>query len=216
MHVSDDDRQVLFETVAGSLEERAAQFMSAMFEDAEVEDPGILARFDQQDAALAALDRRMGRVEDGFARIDGSLGRLEQAMTDLTGRVIAMDERLGGVEGSVTDLTGRVIAMDERLGGVEGSVTDLTGRVVRVEDETTGLTGRVTRTEQGLTDLTVEVEALGAQQEARFDAQLATLEGLLHREIGAAIAAQTRTVLFGVLAVTAAMFGLLLAVNQVL
>ena len=135
MAVSDEDRTYLFTRIAEAIDDRAARTMSELFEDAEGEDPGILARFDQQDAAIADLGARMGRLEERF---DG------------------LEQRFGGLE--------------QRFVGLGG-----------------------------------EFEAFRHQ-----------MEGLLHREIGAAIAAQTRTVLIGILAVTASMFGMLLAMNQLL
>ena len=142
MSVSDEDRTYLFTRIAEAIDDRAARTMSELFADAEGEDPGILARFDQQDAAIADLGARMGRLEERF---DG------------------LEQRFDGLE--------------QRFDGLEQRFVGLGG----------------------------EFEAFRHQ-----------MEGLLHREIGAAIAAQTRTVLVGILAVTASMFGMLLAMNQLL
>ena len=132
MSVSDEDRTYLFTRIAEAIDDRAAQTMSELFDDAEGEDPGIIARFDQQDAAIADLHAQMGHLE---SRFDG------------------LETRFDGLE----------VRLDAKLDGFRHQI-----------------------------------------------------EGLLHREIGAAIAAQTRTVLVGILAVTASMFAMLLAMNQVL
>ena len=121
MAIDEAERRHLFDRIAEVTDRRAAEAMSAMFDEAGDEDPGILARFDQQDAALTDLSGRMERVEHAQIRFD-----------------------------------------------------------------------------------------------AKLDTFRADIEGLLHREIGAAIASQTRTVLFGILGVTAAMFAMLLTMNQVM
>ena len=149
MAVSDEDRTYLFTRIAEAIDDRAARTMSELFEDAEGEDPGILARFDQQDAAIADLGARMGRLEERF---DG----LEQRFDGLEQRFDGLEQRFDG--------------LGQRFDGLSG-----------------------------------EFEAFRHQ-----------MEGLLHREIGAAIATQTRTVLVGILVVTASMFGMLLAMNQLL
>ena len=156
MSVSDEDRTYLFTRIAEAIDDRAARTMSELFADAEGEDPGILARFDQQDAAIADLGARMGRLEERF---DG----LEQRFDGLEQRFDGLEQRFDGLE--------------QRFDGLEQRFVGLGG----------------------------EFEAFRHQ-----------MEGLLHREIGAAIAAQTRTVLVGILAVTASMFGMLLAMNQLL
>jgi len=139
MAIDEEERRYLFDRIAEVTDERAARAMNEMFDDAEGEDPGIIARFDQQDAALGDLSGRMDRVE--------------HAVTDLSNRVGSLESAFQQSE-------------------------------IRIE--------------------------------AKLDGFRADMEGLLHREIGGAIAAQTRTVLVGILAVTASMFGMLLAMNQLL
>ena len=167
MAIDEEERRYLFERIAEVTDERAAQAMDDMFDDAEGEDPGIIARFDQQDAALGDLSGRMDRVE--------------HAVTDLSGR------------------------MDR----VEHAVTDLSGRMDRVEHAVTDLSNRVGSLESAFQQSEIRIET-------KLDGFRSDMEGLLHREIGGAIAAQTRTVLVGILAVTASMFGMLLAMNQLL
>lgn len=132
MAVSDEERRHPFRWIANLTDEQAARTMSEMFEEADDEDPGILARFDQQDAALSNLS-----------------GRLD------------------GVERAVVDLRADFAAFQLQTS------TEL--RVFRAD-----------------------------------------LEGLLHREIGRAIASQTRTVLVGIVGVTASMFAMLFAMQQFL
>jgi hypothetical protein len=132
MSVSDEDRTYLFTRIAETIDDRAARTMSELFDDTEGEDPGILARFDQQDSAIADLRAQVGHLETRFDRLEGRFDAQE-------------------------------FQLDTKLDGLRHQI-----------------------------------------------------EGLLHREIGAAIAAQTRTVLVGILAVTASMFAMLLAMNQVL
>ena len=146
MALNEEERRFLFERIAETIGERAARAMSDLFDEANDEDPGIVARFDQQDAALRDLSGRMDRVEH--------------------------------------------------------AVTDLSGRMDRVE--------------QAVSDLQSSLQQVEVRMDARFDVLRSDIEGLLHREIGAAIASQTRTVLLGILAVTAAMFAMLLTMNQVL
>jgi hypothetical protein len=82
------------------------------------------------------------------------------------------------------------------------AIADLRAQVGHLETRFDGLEGRF--------------DGLEFQLDAKLDGFRHQIEGLLHREIGAAIAAQTRTVLVGILAVTASMFAMLLAMNQVL
>ena len=74
MAVSPEDRRHLQERIAEVTDERAARTMSELF-DEDREDPGILARFDQQDAMLGELSGRLGRLEE---RVDGVERRLDQ------------------------------------------------------------------------------------------------------------------------------------------
>ena len=153
MAIDEEERRYLFDRIAEVTDERAARAMNEMFDDAEGEDPGIIARFDQQDAALGDLSGRMDRVEHAVTDLSGRMDRVEHAVTDLSNRV----------------------------GSLESAVQQSEIRI-----------------------------------EAKLDGFRSDMEGLLHREIGGAIAAQTRTVLVGILAVTASMFGMLLAMNQLL
>ena len=160
MALNEEERRFLFERIAETIGERAARAMSDQFDEANDEDPGIVARFDQQDAALNDLSGRMGRVE--------------------------------------------------------AAATDLSGRMDRVEHAVTDLSGRMDRVEHAVTELQSSLQQVEIRMDARFDVLRSDIEGLLHREIGVAIASQTRTVLLGILAVTAAMFAMLLTMNQVL
>ena len=153
MAIDEEERRYLFDRIAEVTDERAARAMNEMFDDAEGEDPGIIARFDQQDAALGDLSGRMDRVEHAVTDLSGRMDRVEHAVTDLSNRVGSLESAFQQSE-------------------------------IRIE--------------------------------AKLDGFRADMEGLLHREIGGAIAAQTRTVLVGILAVTASMFGMLLAMNQLL
>ena len=74
MAVSPEDRQHLQERIAEVTDERAPRIMSELF-DEDREDPGILARFDQQDAMLGELSGRLGRLEE---RVDGVERRFDQ------------------------------------------------------------------------------------------------------------------------------------------
>ena len=181
MAIDEEERRYLFDRIAEVTDERAARAMNEMFDDAEGEDPGIIARFDQQDAALGDLSGRMDRVEHAVTDLSGRMDRVEHAVTDLSAR------------------------MDR----VEHAVTDLSGRMDRVEHAVTDLSNRVGSLESAFQQSEIRIEA-------KLDGFRADMEGLLHREIGGAIAAQTRTVLVGILAVTASMFGMLLAMNQLL
>lgn len=174
MTISEEERRYLHERIAEVTDERAARAMSDMLDDADEPDPGMIARFDQQDAALADLSGRMDRVERGVADLSVRMDRVERGVADLSGR---MDR----VEHSVADLA-------ERLGRVEDAVTEQRFALQHTE----------------------------VRLEAKLDAFRSDIEGLLHREIGVAIASQTRTVLLGILSVTAAMFAMLLTMNQVL
>ena len=153
MAIDEEERRYLFDRIAEVTDERAARAMNEMFDDAEGEDPGIIARFDQQDAALGDLSGRMDRVEHAVTDLSGRMDRVEHAVTDLSNRVGSLESAFQQSE-------------------------------IRIE--------------------------------AKLDGFRSDMEGLLHREIGGAIAAQTRTVLVGILAVTASMFGMLLAMNQLL
>ena len=153
MAVGEEERRYLYDRIAEVTDERAARAMSDMFDDAGEDDPGLLARFDQQDAAIHDLSGRMGLVEHAVTELSGRIDRVEYAVTELSGRMT----------------------------GVETELTHFQFRV-----------------------------------ETKLDGFRSDMEGLLHREIGTAIASQTRTVFVGIVAVTAAMFGMLLAVNQLL
>ena len=181
MAVSEEDRTYLFTRIAEAIDDRAARTMSELFEDAEGEDPGILARFDQQDAAIADLGTRMGRLEERFDGLEHRFDGLDQRLTGVEKRFDGLDQRLTGVE--------------KRFDGLDQRLTGVGKRFDGVDDQFEGLEFRI---------------------DATFDGFRHQMEGLLHREIGAAIAAQTRTVLVGILAVTASMFAMLLAMNQLL
>lgn len=89
MAVSPEDRRHLQERIAEVTDERAARTMSELF-DEDREDPGILARFDQQDAMLGELSGRLGRLEE---RVDGVERRLDQ----IDARFDQIDTRLDQV-----------------------------------------------------------------------------------------------------------------------
>ena len=84
MTVSSEDRRHLEEQIAEVTDERAARTMSELF-DEDDEDPGILARFDQQDAMLdehgrmlAEHGRRLAALEHGLEHgLDGVRRRLD-------------------------------------------------------------------------------------------------------------------------------------------
>lgn len=154
MEINEEDRRYLFERIAEVTDERTAQTMSAMFDDAGEEDPGIIARFDQQDAALWDLSGRVDRLEKSVAEIAEAVGSLSKTVGDLSDTVLKLDEQF-----------------EQRI---------------------------------------------DARLDARFAGFRGEMEALLHREIGAAIASQTRTVLLGILGVSAALFAMLLGMNQFL
>ena len=95
--MSEEGRRYLFEQIPEAIGERAARAMSDVFDEAKDDDPGLVARFDQQDAAINDLSVRMGRVEAAVTDLSVRMARLEVAVTDLSAP-------MGRVEAAVTEL----------------------------------------------------------------------------------------------------------------
>ena len=87
----------------------------------------LTKRIDEQDAKLARLDERLGRLEQGQARMDERLETLDERLGRLEQGQARLDERLGRQEQEQARLNGVLETLPERLGRLEQEQARLNG-----------------------------------------------------------------------------------------
>jgi hypothetical protein len=86
MSISAEDRRHLLERLEQVTDERAARTMSEFFDEHDDEDPSIMARFDQQDAALRDHSARFDQIDRRFETQELQLDhRFDRLALELTG-----------------------------------------------------------------------------------------------------------------------------------